>query len=81
MACALIVSTAFCLPFAAVAKEAQTRTVMLYIVGSNLESNCNSATVDLAECMCSEYNENVTAAGTATAKAATKPVKIVINVE
>ena len=38
---------------------AATRTIMLFMVGSNLESDYGCATDDLIECMEAEYDENV----------------------
>lgn len=55
----LVLEAAFCLPFTAFANDAPMRTVMLYLVGSNLEDDGSSATTDLLECLNSDYNENL----------------------
>ena len=41
------------------APEVQTRTVMLYCVGSSLESGCGLATKNLLQAMRAEYDENL----------------------
>ena len=47
------------IPVAAASETAQTRTVMLYLDGSDLESNFANATWNLVQCMDAEYDENL----------------------
>ena len=59
MAIVLIAGSLFVLPLSAEAVVVQTRTVMLYVVGSDLESDYGCATYNLVQSMESEYNENL----------------------
>ena len=47
------------IPLFADGSDPQTRTVMLYCVGSNLESNWGLATLNLKQSMAAEYDENL----------------------
>lgn len=59
MALVLILGILTVCPFSVGAESVQTRTVMLYLVGSNLEADEGAGTWNLVQSMEAEYDENL----------------------